>query len=202
MARRTSSCARLRSGQRRAAASSASLSNEISRVLLRGSTAAAAGGSALTSAATSANPPSAGSKPCSPDTDRDGCPSVPDPPAAPSPAPGGGGLQVSRPTVEFRECRITHGHSNSELQRMPTLQLVLLLFGHTPHQRFITSGPKTLGTEQHHVTTNSALNSDKVLDDNLGVVKLTDFGRKTAHQCQEWKTMHREVFGFTDRAIH
>jgi len=64
---------------------------------------------------------------------------------------------------------------------MPTLQLVLLLFGHSPHQGFIISGPETLGTEQHHVTTNSALNSDKILDDHLGVIKITDTGRQITH---------------------
>jgi len=64
---------------------------------------------------------------------------------------------------------------------MPTLQLVLLLFGHSPHQDFIISGPETLSTEQHHVTTNSALNSDKVLYDHLGVIKITNIGRKIAH---------------------
>ncbi len=67
------------------------------------------------------------------------------------------------------------------LKRMPTLQLVLLLFGHSPHQGFIIPGPETLGAEQHHVTTNSALYSDKVLDDHLGVIKITDIGRKIAH---------------------
>lgn len=33
------------------------------------------------------------------------------------------------------------------LKRMPTFQLVLLLFGHSPHQGFIISGSETLGTE-------------------------------------------------------
>jgi len=64
---------------------------------------------------------------------------------------------------------------------MSTLQLVFLLFGHPPHQGFIISGPETLGTEQHHVTTNAALNSYKVLDDYLGVIKITDTGRKISH---------------------
>ncbi|HZE03254.1 MAG TPA: hypothetical protein VE155_15990, partial [Pseudonocardiaceae bacterium] len=48
------------------------------------------------------------------------------------------------------------------LKRMSTFQLGFLLFGHSPHQGFIISGPETLGTEQHHITTNAALNSDKV----------------------------------------
>lgn len=64
---------------------------------------------------------------------------------------------------------------------MPTLQLVLLLFGHSPYQGFIISGAETLCTEQHHVTTNAALNSDKVLDNHLGVIKITDIGRKVTH---------------------
>jgi hypothetical protein len=67
------------------------------------------------------------------------------------------------------------------LKRIPTLQLVLLLFGHPPHQDFIISSPETLGAEQHHVTTNAALNSNKVLDDHLGVIKITDIRRKVAH---------------------
>ncbi len=64
---------------------------------------------------------------------------------------------------------------------MPTLQLVFFLFGHSPHQGFIISGPETLGTEQHHVTTNAALNSDKVLNNHLSVIKIADIGRKIAH---------------------
>lgn len=67
------------------------------------------------------------------------------------------------------------------LKRMPTFQLVLLFFGHSPHQGFIISGPETLGAEQHHVTTNSALNSDKVLDDHLGIIKIADIGGKISH---------------------
>src|SRR5690349_15393024 len=54
----------------------------------------------------------------------------------------------------------TQSCGNLELERIPALQLVLLLFGHPPHQRFIISAPETFGTEQHHVTTNSTLNSD------------------------------------------
>ena len=88
------------------------------------------------------------------------------------------------------------------LKGMPTLHLVLFLFGHSSHQGFIISGPETLGTEQHHVATNAALDSNKVFDDHLRVVKITDIGRKIAHQCQEWKPMYCEVFGFTDRTIH
>ena len=91
---------------------------------------------------------------------------------------------------------------NFALERMPTLQLVLLLFGHSPHQDFIISGPETLGTEQHHVTANGALNSNKVLDDHFGVVKITDIGRKIAHLRQEWEPMYREMFGSTDPTIH
>ncbi len=64
---------------------------------------------------------------------------------------------------------------------MQTLQLVLLLFSHSSHQGFIISGAETLGTEQHHVTTNAALNSNKVLDDHLSVIKITDIGRKIPH---------------------
>jgi hypothetical protein len=60
---------------------------------------------------------------------------------------------------------------------MPTLQLILLLFGHSPHQGFIISGPETLGTEQHHVTTNAALNSDKLFDDHLGVINVAHIER-------------------------
>jgi hypothetical protein len=85
---------------------------------------------------------------------------------------------------------------------MPTLQLVFLLVGHSPHQDFIISGPEALGAEQHHVTTNAALNSDKVLDDHLGVIKVTDVGRKIAHERQEWKAVYREVFRFADRTVH
>lgn len=70
---------------------------------------------------------------------------------------------------------------NFVLEWVLTLQFVLLLFGYSSHQGFIISGPETLGAEQHHVTTNAALNSDKVLNDHLGVIKVTDIGRKIAH---------------------
>ena len=46
------------------------------------------------------------------------------------------------------------------LERIPTLQLVLLLLGQPPHQGFIISGPETLGIEQHHVTKNAEPTSD------------------------------------------
>jgi hypothetical protein len=106
------------------------------------------------------------------------------------------------PTGDFVKYNGYQSCGTFELERIPTLQLVLLLFGHAPHQGFIISSPETLGTEQHHVTTNSALNSDKVLDGHLGVVKITDIGRKIAHYGQEWKPVYREVFGPTDRTIH
>jgi len=64
---------------------------------------------------------------------------------------------------------------------MPTFQFVLLFFGHSPHQGFIISGPETFGAEQHHVTADAALNSDQVLDDHLGIIKIADTGRKIAH---------------------
>lgn len=64
---------------------------------------------------------------------------------------------------------------------MSTLQFVFFLFGHSPHQGLITPGPETFGAEQHHVTTNAALNSDKVLNSHFGVIKIADIGRKVAH---------------------
>ena len=91
---------------------------------------------------------------------------------------------------------------NFALERMPTLQFVLLLLGHSPHQSFIIFCPETLGTEQHHVSANAALDSDKVLDDHLSVININDIRRKVAHQRQKWKTMYGEVFGFTDRTLH
>ncbi len=84
------------------------------------------------------------------------------------------------PTGDFVKIKLSELRQ-LELERMPALQFVLLLFSHPPHQGFIISSPETLGTEQHHVTTNSALNSDKVLDGHLGVVKITDIGRKISH---------------------
>lgn len=85
---------------------------------------------------------------------------------------------VVQPGMSATDARVCN---NVELERIPALQLVLLLFGHPPHQGFIISGPETFGTEQHHITTNAALNSDKVLDDHLGVLKITDTGRNVAH---------------------
>lgn len=76
--------------------------------------------------------------------------------------------------------RLTAIHA-AVLKRIPTLQLILFLFGHSSHQGFIASGSETLGTEQHHVATNAALNSNKVLDDHLGVINITDIGGKITH---------------------
>ena len=95
--------------------------------------------------------------------------------------------------------KVIRSCGNFELERIPTLQLVLLLFGHPPHQSFIIFSPKrsALNSVTYPQIRHSTRTRYSMI--HLGVAKVTDIGRRLPISA---KNEPDEVFGFTDRTIH